>query len=103
MHRLISTIRRTIRAALSAGQALVAAASRRSFQLLVTLFRAADQGAAVRIGYRKECGAISERVIEPGEPYPTEAGHIVFRGHDRLRGKSRTFRVDRIVSYQPAA
>lgn len=101
--RLISTIRRSLRAALAAGRSLVAAASRRSFQLLVTLFRAADTGAAVRITYRKECGAISERVVEPGEPYPTEAGHIVFRGHDRSRGEDRTFRIDRITDYRTTA
>lgn len=103
MHRIAATIRRSLRAALSAGRALVTAVRGRRFQLLVALFRAADAGSAVRITYRKECGAISERIVEPGEPYPTEAGHIVFRGHDRSRGEDRTFRIDRIVSYQPAA
>lgn len=95
MHRITATIRRTIRAALSAGQALVAAVR----GLRAVLEQAAAVGGAVVIGYRKEDGTESLRVIEPHRVWPTKAGHWAVRGHDQLRGETRTFRLDRIVSY----
>lgn len=102
MHRIATVIRRTIRAALTAGRHLVTAVRGYRFSLLVDLFRAIDTGRAVVIGYRKSDGTESLRVIEPVELRPTEAGDIVCRAHDHQSGETRTFRVDRIVTYTAA-
>ncbi|WP_433859836.1 WYL domain-containing protein [Streptomyces kronopolitis] len=50
------------------------------------------------MGYRKTDGAESTRVIEPAELTATTSGAITVRGHDRLRGEDRAFRIDRIVN-----
>lgn len=102
MHRLAAAIRRSIRAALTTGQALVTVIRGRRHSLLVALFRAIDTGAAVRIGYVKPDGTASERVIEPAKLWPSEAGDITVRAFDRSRGEDRTFRVDRITSLNAA-
>lgn len=100
MHRTVTAIRRTIRAALAAGQAIARSAVSRTFRLLVDLFRAVDAGAAVEIAYVKADGTESRRIVEPAELAATSTGAITVRGHDRLRGEDRTFRIDRIVGHR---
>lgn len=102
MRHLLTVIRRTIRAAVTAGQALITAARGYRFGLLVALFRAVDTRTAVRIAYRKPDGTESSRVIEPVELRATEAGDITVRAADHQSGEDRTFRVDRITDYEPA-
>lgn len=100
MHRIVTVIRRTLRAALAAGQALVTAVRGYRFRLLADLFRAIDTRRPVVIAYRKADGTTSVRVIEPAELRVTEAGDITVRAFDWLRGEDRTFRVDRIATHQ---
>ncbi|MFB6568251.1 WYL domain-containing protein [Streptomyces noursei] len=102
MYRTLTAIRRTIAAALAFGQYLARAAVSRTFRLLADLYRAIDSGAAVEIAYVKQDGTASIRVFEPAELVPTSTGAITVRGHDRLRGEDRTFRIDRILNCRPA-
>ncbi|KIZ16884.1 WYL domain-containing protein [Streptomyces natalensis] len=102
MYRTVTTIRRTIRAALAATEAIARGALSRIFRLLADLFRAIDLDQVVEISYRKADGTESTRVIEPAELAATSTGAITVRGHDRMRGEDRTFRIDRIVNCRPA-
>lgn len=95
-------IRRTIRAALGTGQALTDAACRYTFRLLADLYRAADHGGVVVIGYRKGSGEASTRAVRPLDLRVTDAGDLTVRAYDHLRGEDRTFRIDRIVNYRAA-
>lgn len=93
-------IRRTIRAALHTGHALVAAVRGRRFLLLADLYRAIDAGRLLVIGYRKGSGEASTRAVRPLNLRPTEAGHIVLRAFDCRDDADTTFRIDRIHSHQ---
>lgn len=96
MIRTIRTIRRSIRAALTAGTQLVTAVRGSHYQVLVALYRAIDQQADVRITYRDSKGADSERTITPHHLTATNAGHITVRAHDHRDAEDTTFRTDRI-------
>lgn len=100
MHRTLTAIRRTIRAAVNAATALATAVRGRRFALLVDLCRAVDTGAQVVIGYRKTDGSESVRTIRPLDLRATSAGDITVRAADHQSGEDRTFRVDRITSHQ---
>lgn len=100
MHRTVTAIRRTIRAALNTATALVTAVRGRRFALLVDLYRAVDTGARLVIGYRKADGSESVRAITPHRLDVTTAGDITVRAADAQSGEDRTFRVDRITSHQ---
>lgn len=90
--------RRSIRAALHAGRATAHAALGR-----IPLYRhLLDTTARVQIAYRKECGEVSVRVIEPGAVRLSKAGDWYVRAHDLLRQADRTFRLDRITAITPA-
>lgn len=103
MHRSLTAIRRTIRAAIRTATALVTAVRGRRFALLVDLYRAVDAGRLVVIGYRKAEGTESVRTIRPLDLRATTAGDIVVRAADHQTGEDRSFRVDRITSHQLAA
>ncbi|MEC3994028.1 WYL domain-containing protein [Actinacidiphila sp. DG2A-62] len=78
-------------------------------QTLTALLRAADRRHPVTITYLKEekdaagkkTGRLVEtvRTIEIYDVITTKAGHITLKAMDRETGESRTFRLDRIVSY----
>jgi predicted DNA-binding transcriptional regulator YafY len=102
MHRIVTAIRRSIRAALHTAQALADATRSSLYGVTAVLRWAADHGRAVTIGYRKEDGTASVRTIEPSKVWQTKAGNWAVRAHDRLRGEDRTFRIDRIVNYRAA-
>lgn len=95
--RTIRTIRRSIRAAVQAGQKLVTAVRGAKFGVLVALYRAIDRETDVRIGYRDENGAETVRTITPRFLSISSKGHILVTGHDHLRDEKRTFRTDRIT------
>jgi predicted DNA-binding transcriptional regulator YafY len=90
------TARRTVRAALTAGQALVTAVRGHRFRLLVALYRAIDTGATVRIAYTDSKGVYSVRTITPRRLDPTQAGHITCRAYDWRDAEDTTFRTDRM-------
>jgi predicted DNA-binding transcriptional regulator YafY len=98
MTRTLRTIRRSITAAVQAGQKLVTAVRGARFGLLVALYRAIDRETDVRIGYRDENGAETVRTITPRFLSISSKGHILVTGHDHLRGEKRTFRTDRMSS-----
>lgn len=95
--RTIRTIRRSIRAAVQAGQKLVTAVRGAKFGVLVALYRAIDRETDMRIGYRDENGAETVRTITPRFLSISSKGHILVTGHDHLRDEKRTFRTDRIT------
>lgn len=97
MTRTIRAIRRSIRAALTAGRALVTAARGHRFTLLVALYRAIDTAATVRIAYTDSKGVASERDITPHRLDPTAAGNITCRAYDWRDREDTTFRADRIT------
>ena len=99
MHRTITAIRRTIRAAAHAATALTTAVRGWRFALLVDLYRAIDGGRLVHIGYRKTDGEESTRVIRPLDVRATQAGAITVRAFDLRDGEDTTFRIDRITSH----
>lgn len=97
MIRTIRAIRRSIRAALTAGTQLVTAARGRHFGLLVTLYRAIDAGADVRITYRDANGTVSERTITPLRFQVSAVGRIVIRAFDHRDQDEASFRTDRMT------
>jgi hypothetical protein len=96
------TARRTVRAALTAGQALVTAVRGHRFRLLVTLYRAIDTRQTVRIRYVDRDGVVSIRDITPHRLDPTSAGHITCRAHDSRDAEDTTFRTDRMTILNPS-
>ncbi|WNI19228.1 WYL domain-containing protein [Actinacidiphila sp. ITFR-21] len=100
MARTLRTIRRTIRAAMSAGRALVTAVRGARFTLLVRLFTAIDQGATVRIAYTDSKGVASVRDITPHRLDTTAAGNITCRAFDHRDGEDTTFRADRMTTLE---
>jgi Predicted transcriptional regulator len=95
--RTARLIRRTIRAALTAGPSLVTAARGAHYRLLVALYRAIDAGATVRIRYVDTTGTVSVRNITPRRLDPTNAGRITCRAYDWRDGEDTTFRTDRMT------
>lgn len=102
MARTVRTIRRSIRAALTAGRRLVTAVRGAKFATLVRLYRAIDNGAGVRISYRDEAGTETVRTITPRFLSLSSKGHILVTGHDHLRDEKRAFRTDRITASEAA-
>lgn len=96
--RPLRTIRRSIAAAVRAGQKLVTAVRGARFRVLVALFAAIDAGATVRIAYTDSKGARSVRDITPHRLDPTTAGHITVRAFDWRDGEDTTFRADRMTT-----
>jgi predicted DNA-binding transcriptional regulator YafY len=96
MIRMLRTIRRTYRAVITAGTALVLAVRGAHYRLLVTLYRAADAGAVVRIRYTDRHGTVSVRDFSPRTLRATNAGDITVRAYDWRDQEDTTFRTDRI-------
>lgn len=90
-------IRRVLRAALQAGRALVTAARGARFRTLTALYRAIDNGQAVRIAYTDEDGVQTARTIRPERLWISDKGHILCTAWDQLRQDRRTFRTDRLA------
>lgn len=96
MIRTLHSARRSLRAALSAGRHVVAAAVSAHHRLLVRLTEAADTGQAVRIRYVDRHGTVSVRDISPRTLRATDAGHITVRAFDWRDHEDTTFRTDRM-------
>lgn len=90
-------LRRTTRAAVTAGQHVVSAAVSAHHRLLVRLFAAIDTGATVRIAYTDSRGTRSVRDISPHRLDATAAGFITVRAYDWRDREDTTFRTDRIT------
>ncbi|MEU8682959.1 WYL domain-containing protein [Streptomyces sp. NPDC048611] len=90
--------RRTIHAALTAGNAITAAAC----GLLSLLRYATEAGHTLRIAYTKDDGTTSDRPITPERVWLSQAGHWCVRAACLLRGEHRTFRVARITALETA-
>lgn len=97
MIRTLRTARRSLRAALSAGRHVVAAAVSAHHRLLVRLYTAIDTSAVVRIRYTDSKGVQSERDISPRQLRATDAGHITVRAWDWRDREDTTFRTDRMT------
>jgi predicted DNA-binding transcriptional regulator YafY len=95
--RTARQIRATIRAALNAGRALIAAARGRRYRTLTALYTAIDNAAAVRIAYTDEDGVQTMRTIRPERLWISDKGHILCTAWDQLRQDRRTFRTDRLA------
>lgn len=63
---------------------------------------AARTAGQVVIGYTKENGEHSERLIRPEEVRRSKAGDYYVRAHDALRDANRSFRIDRITTLETA-
>lgn len=97
MIRTLHSARRSLRAALSAGRHVVAAAVSAHHRLLVRLAEAIDAGRAVRIRYVDRHGAVSIRDINPRDLRATDAGFITVRAYDWRDQENTTFRTDRMT------
>lgn len=89
-------IRRVLRAACTAGQALITAARGARFRTLTALYRAIDTGSAVRIAYTDEDGGQTARTIWTERLWISDKGHILCTAWDQLRDARRTFRTERM-------
>lgn len=91
----------TIRAALTNGAlAALALGTRPYYRHLLNA--AARTAHAVRIGYTKEDGETSTRLITPAQVCRSKAGDYYVRAYDALRDASRSFRIDRITALETA-
>ncbi|MFC9497672.1 WYL domain-containing protein [Streptomyces sp. NPDC056982] len=92
----------TIRAALTnSALAALALGTRPYYQHLLNA--AASAAHTVRIGYTKENGEHSERLITPtAKVKQSLAGDYYVRAWDALRAAARTFRIDRITALETA-
>lgn len=70
-------------------------------QTLTRLIKAMDRRNAVTISYTKADGSETVRTIEVYDITVSAAGDILLKAMDRETGESRTFRLDRLVSYSP--
>lgn len=66
---------------------------------LTDLARAMDRRQPVTITYAKADGTETVRTIEVYDILTTKAGDLIVKAMDRQSGASRTFRLDRLVSY----
>ncbi|MEU1309478.1 WYL domain-containing protein [Streptomyces cinnamoneus] len=66
---------------------------------LADMARAMDKRHPVTITYTKADSTETVRTIEIYDIRTTKAGDIVIKAMDRQSGDSRTFRVDRLISY----
>jgi predicted DNA-binding transcriptional regulator YafY len=60
-----------------------------------------DVGRKVRIAYTNGCGQSSIRVIEPRRIFRGGNGYTYIRAWCHLRAEERTFRLDRVRSWEP--
>lgn len=74
-------------------------ANETSTQTLTRLITALDKGQPVTITYVKADGSTTVRTIEVYDITVTAAGDIVLKAMDRETGETRSFRLDRLVSY----
>jgi predicted DNA-binding transcriptional regulator YafY len=74
-------------------------ANETSTQTLTRLIKALDAKHPVSITYVKADGATTVRTIELYDITISTAGDILLKAMDRETGESRTFRLDRLVSY----
>ena len=92
----------TIRAALTNGALAALALGTRPYYRHL-LDHAAATAQAIRIGYTKENGETSTRLITPtAKVKRSKAGDYYVRAHDFLRDASRSFRIDRITALETA-
>jgi predicted DNA-binding transcriptional regulator YafY len=63
------------------------------------MYRAMDRQHPVTLTYIKADGTETIRTIEIYDVRTTKAGRVTLKAMDRQSGESRTFRIDRIVSY----
>lgn len=98
MTTTLRTIRRTIRAALTAGPQLVTAVRGARFRVLVAIYRAIDTSRNLRIRYTDTHGTVSVRTITPHRLDVTAAGNITVRAYDWRDADDTTFRTDRIAA-----
>jgi predicted DNA-binding transcriptional regulator YafY len=68
-------------------------------QTLTRLIKAADRQHPVTITYVKADGTTTVRTIETYDIAISNAGDVLLKAMDRQSGESRTFRLDRLVSY----
>ncbi|MCF3101454.1 WYL domain-containing protein [Streptomyces roseoverticillatus] len=66
---------------------------------LADMARAMDKRQPVTITYTKADGTETIRTIEIYDIRTTKAGDIILKAMDRQTGDSRTFRIDRLISY----
>lgn len=66
---------------------------------LTDLSRAMDRRHPVTITYTKADGAETIRTIELYDIRTTKTGALIVKAMDRQTGDSRTFRIDRLISY----
>ena len=66
---------------------------------IADFYRAMDRQHPVTITYIKADGTETIRTVEPYEIRTTGKGDVIVKAMDRQSGESRTFRIDRIVSY----
>lgn len=66
---------------------------------ITDLYRAMDRQNPVTITYVKADGTTTVRTIEIYDIRTTKAGDVIVKAMDRQSGESRTFRVDRLISY----
>ncbi|RLU81087.1 hypothetical protein CTZ27_33125 [Streptomyces griseocarneus] len=70
-----------------------------STDTLTDLARAMDRKQPVTITYTKADGTETVRTIEIYDIRTTKAGDLILKAMDRQSGESRTFRIDRLISY----
>ncbi|MBH1939137.1 WYL domain-containing protein, partial [Streptomyces sp. AV19] len=75
------------------------AARQTTTAILTDLSRAMDRRQPVTITYTKADGTETVRTIEIYDIRTTKAGHITLKAMDRQSSGSRTFRIDRLISY----
>lgn len=68
-------------------------------QTLTRLIKAMDRQHPVTITYVKADGTTTIRTIETYDIAISNAGDVLLKAMDRQSGESRTFRLDRLVSY----
>ncbi|MGW1071537.1 WYL domain-containing protein [Streptomyces sp. NPDC002537] len=66
---------------------------------LTDLARAMDRQQPVTVTYTKADGTETVRTIEIYDIRTTKAGDLIVKAMDRQSGDSRTFRLDRLISY----
>lgn len=66
---------------------------------IADLYRAMDRRHPITITYVKADGTATVRTIETYDIRTTGAGDVIVKAMDRQSRESRTFRVDRLVSY----
>jgi predicted DNA-binding transcriptional regulator YafY len=70
-----------------------------SITTLTRLITALDKQQPVTITYTKADGTTTVRTIEIYDVVISQAGDILIKAMDRETGESRSFRIDRLVSY----